>query len=261
MAELLDLSSRHHEPAAIARFQQDLTTLSLCTAGASDPLSWPHGHVQPAKRPPMLTPEEATMLDPSVPSTAPTQRKRSHQDKCWHHHCVGPWCLTKASARHAEQQEVVGDKPAHLEVSLGTQAGRPDASATVTACTMPPEGRRGRPRCPAWLHSGWSLAKELPRQLSTVRNESRSLSGRPNFERSKRYAAPPRQRPSPISLAFPLCGQGSVPVLALAIDLGPTDLEMRTRRCSRESHRIEACGTTIRTQQAARAGSPASHTP
>ena len=112
-----------------------------------------------------------------------SSRTRSRPE-CCHHHGGGPRCSTKASARHAEQQEVIhGDEPAHLEVSLGTQAGRTDASATVTACIMPPEGRRGRPRCPAWLHSGWSLAKELPRQLSTVRNESRSLSGRPNFER------------------------------------------------------------------------------
>ena len=32
-----------------------------------------------------------------------------------------------------------------------------------------------------------------------------------------RYAAPPRQRPSPIPLAFPLCKRGSVPVLAKQI--------------------------------------------
>ena len=31
----------------------------------------------------------------------------------------------------------------------------------------------------------------------------------------KRYAAPPRQRPSSIPLAFPLCGRVSVPVLAI----------------------------------------------
>ena len=35
-----------------------------------------------------------------------------------------------------------------------------------------------------------------------------------NFQPAKRYTAPRRQRPSPIPLAFPLCGRGSVPVLA-----------------------------------------------
>ena len=49
-------------------------------------------------------------------------------------------CLMPAPA--TKQQEVIEDEPAHLEVSLGTQVGRPDASATVTACTMPTDGAR-----------------------------------------------------------------------------------------------------------------------
>ena len=43
-------------------------------------------------------------------------------------------CLRPAPA--TEQQEVIEDEPTHLEVSLGTQVGRTDASATTRACVI-----------------------------------------------------------------------------------------------------------------------------
>ena len=51
-------------------------------------------------------------------------------------------CLRPAPA--TEQQEVIEDEPTHLEVSLGTQVGRPDASATTRACVMSHAGRTHR---------------------------------------------------------------------------------------------------------------------
>eukprot|EP00325_Prymnesiales_sp_UTEX-LB-985_P010696 CAMPEP_0174762332 /NCGR_PEP_ID=MMETSP1094-20130205/109727_1 /TAXON_ID=156173 /ORGANISM="Chrysochromulina brevifilum, Strain UTEX LB 985" /LENGTH=155 /DNA_ID=CAMNT_0015968285 /DNA_START=339 /DNA_END=807 /DNA_ORIENTATION=+ len=112
--------------------------------------------VQPAKRPPIAIPEEATTSDVSAPPTAPTQRKRSHQK-------MTRASLTQLSRALAARKVSASASPMHVPQAHAGRIGEPKPHGGVigddTAMPMQKNAldRRLLPR--AACGSSWSTLR------------------------------------------------------------------------------------------------------